>query len=265
NIIPMVSTFYQSFHKTGDFGRGNVFVGFQNFQKLLADETVLQAIINTIKYTLVQVPFSVFIALILAVLLNRKIVGRSVYRTIYFLPMVVAPAAIAMIWRWLYNAEFGLINNLFNSDVKWISDPHIAIFSIAVIGIWSDIGYNMILFLAGLQEVPRDYYEAADLDGANGTQCFIHITVPMISPTLFFVIVTRMIAAMQVFDTIYMVMEKSNPALYRTQSLVYLFYEYSFVERNLGYGSTIVVVLLIIIMMITALQMIAQKKWVHYN
>jgi multiple sugar transport system permease protein len=165
----------------------------------------------------------------------------------------------------LYNSEFGLINNLFNLNINWISNPSIAVFSIAIIGIWSDIGYNMILFLAGLQEVPKDYYEAADLDGASAVQSFVHITVPMISPILFFVIVTRMIAAMQVFDTIFMVMERSNPALFKTQSLVFLFYQSSFVERDLGYGSTIVVVLLMIIMFITALQMIAQKKWVHYN
>jgi multiple sugar transport system permease protein len=265
NIIPMIATIYQSFYKTGDFGRGNIFIGFKNFQKLFADEAVLQSIINTFKYTIAQVPLSVFIALVLAVMLNKKIRGRSTYRTIYFLPMVVAPAAIAMVWRWLYNSEFGLINNLFNLNINWISNPSIAVFSIAIIGIWSDIGYNMILFLAGLQEVPKDYYEAADLDGASAVQSFVHITVPMISPILFFVIVTRMIAAMQVFDTIFMVMERSNPALFKTQSLVFLFYQSSFVERDLGYGSTIVVVLLMIIMFITALQMIAQKKWVHYN
>ncbi|RFU94073.1 sugar ABC transporter permease [Sphaerochaeta halotolerans] len=265
NIIPLIATIYQSFHKTGDFGKGNIFIGLKNFQKLFSDDAVLQSIINTIKYTIAQVPFSVIIALILAVMLNKKIRGRSIYRTIYFMPMVVAPAAIAMVWRWLYNSEFGLINNLFNLNVNWISNPSIAVFSIAIIGIWSDIGYNMILFLAGLQEVPKDYYEAADLDGASAVQSFVHITVPMISPILFFVIVTRMIAAMQVFDTIFMVMERSNPALYKTQSLVFLFYQSSFVERDLGYGSTIVVVLLMIIMFITALQMIAQKKWVHYN
>ncbi len=265
NIVPMITTIYQSFHKTGDFGRGNIFIGMKNFEKLFHDEAVLQSIINTFKYTIAQVPFSVFIALILAVMLNRKIRGRGAYRTVFFLPMVVAPAAIAMVWRWLYNSEFGLINNVFNLNVNWVSSPSIAVYSIAIIGIWSDIGYNMILFLAGLQEVPKDYYEAADLDGASGVQSFLHITVPMISPILFFVIVTRMIAAMQVFDTIFMVMEKSNPALYKTQSLVYLFYQSSFVERDLGYGSTVVVVLLLLIMLITVIQMIAQKRWVHYN
>ena len=225
----------------------------------------MQALVNTFKYTIVEVPFAVMIALILAAMLNRKIVGRSAYRTIFFLPMVVAPAAIAMVWRWLYNSQFGLINNVFNLSVNWISNPSLAVYSIAVIGIWSDIGYNMILFLAGLQEVPKDYYEAADLDGASGIQSFIHITIPLISPILFFVIITRMIAAMQVFDLIYMIMDRSNPALAKTQSLVYLFYQSSFVERDLGYGSTIVVVLLFNILVITVFQIIAQKKWVHYE
>ena len=265
NIYPMIMTIYQTFCKTGDFGRGNVFIGLRNYAKLFSDGSVIQALFNTFKYTMVAVPFSVLIALVLAAMLNRKIMGRSAYRTIFFLPMVVAPAAIAMVWRWLYNSQFGLINNVFNLSVNWISNPRLAVYSIAVIGIWSDIGYNMILFLAGLQEVPKDYYEAADLDGASNIQSFVHITVPMISPIIFFVIITRMIAAMQVFDLIYMIMERSNPALVKTQSLVYLFYQSSFVERDIGYGSTIVVVLLLTIMLITAFQIIAQKKWVHYE
>ncbi len=265
NIIPMIFTLFQSFHKTGDFGRGNVFIGMANYTKLFHDDAVLQAIINTLKYALFQVPFAVIIALVLAVMLNRDVMGKSAYRTIFFLPMVVAPAAIAMVWRWLYNSEFGLINNILGTSVYWISDPKIAIFSIAVIGIWTDIGFNMILFLAGLQEVPKDYYEAAQIDGANPFEMFFHITIVLISPTLFFVIVTRAIAALQVFDLIFMVMERSNPALYKTQSLVYLFYQSSFVERNMGYGSTIVVVLLALIMLITVIQVIAQKKWVHYS
>ncbi len=265
NIYPMIMTFYQSLCKTGDFGRGNIFIGLKNYTKLFSSPSVMQALVNTFKYTIVEVPFAVMIALILAAMLNRKIVGRSAYRTIFFLPMVVAPAAIAMVWRWLYNSQFGLINNVFNLSVNWISNPSLAVYSIAVIGIWSDIGYNMILFLAGLQEVPKDYYEAADLDGASGIQSFIHITIPLISPILFFVIITRMIAAMQVFDLIYMIMDRSNPALAKTQSLVYLFYQSSFVERDLGYGSTIVVVLLFNILVITVFQIIAQKKWVHYE
>lgn len=265
NIIPIVQTIYQSFFKTGDFGKGNIFVGADNYLKLFGDGQVWQALVNTFKYAIVEVPFSIAIALVLAVLLNRKMKGRSVYRTIFFLPMVAAPAAIAMVWRWLYNSDFGLINNLTGADTNWISNPKIAVFAIAVVGVWSIIGYNMVLFLSGLQEVPHDYYEAAEIDGATGIKQFFHITIPLISPTIFFVLVTRVIGALQVFDLIFMVMDKSNPALEKTQSLVYLFYRYSFTEKNLGYGSTIVVLLLVVIMVITVFQMIAQKKWVHYN
>ena len=265
NIIPIFQTIYKSFFKTGDFGRGNIFVGLENYQTMFADSQVWQALINTIKYAIVEVPFSIAISLVLAVLLNRKMKGRSVYRTIFFLPMVAAPAAVAMVWRWLFNADFGLINHVFGVHVNWVSDPNIAIFSIAVIGIWSIIGYNMVLFLAGLQEVPGDYYEAAVIDGASGVRQFFSITLPLISPTIFFVLVTRVIGALQVFDLIFMVMDKSNPALIKTQSLVYLFYEYSFRQKNQGYGSAIVVLLLVVIMIVTVFQMIGQKKWVYYN
>lgn len=265
NIIPIFQTIYQSFFKTGDFGRGNIFIGFDNYIKVFGDKEVWQSLINTFKYAVVEVPFSIIIALILAVLLNRKMKGRSVYRTIIFLPMVAAPAAVAMVWRWLFNSDFGLINNVFHVDVKWVSSPRIAVFSIAVIGIWSILGYNMVLFLSGLQEIPRDYYEAAQIDGATGIKSFFNITVPLLSPTIFFVLVTRVIGSLQVFDLIYMVMDKSNPAVSKTQSLVYLFYKYAFVNKNMGYGATIVVLLLIITMIITVFQMIGQKKWVFYN
>lgn len=265
NIYPIFNTIYQSFFKTGDFGRGNIFVGLENYQKVFADGEVWQSLINTLKYAVVEVPFSIAIALVLAVLLNRKMKGRSFYRTVIFLPMVCAPAAIAMVWRWLYNAEFGLLNHIFGTKIQWISDGRIAVYSIAVIGIWSILGYNMVLFLSGLQEIPRDYYEAAEIDGATGIKSFFHITIPLLSPTIFFVLVTRVISAMQVFDLIFMVIEKSNPAFEKVQSLVYLFYNYSFDQMNLGYGSTIVVVLLVVIMILTIFQMYGQKKWVFYN
>ena len=265
NIIPIFQTIYQSFFKTGDFGRENIFVGLANYVRLFQDADIWQAVINTFKYTIVEVPISIIISLVLAVLLNRKIKGKSLYRTIFFLPMVVAPAAIAMVWRWLYNSDFGLINNLFGINVKWVSNPNIAIYSIAVIGIWSILGYNMVLFIGGLQEIPKDYYEAAAIDGASGIYQFYKITIPLLSPTIFFVIVTRIIAALQVFDLIFMVMDRNSLALPKTQSLVYLLYKYSFIQADMGYGSTIVVLLLAIILVITAFQMVAQKKWVFYN
>lgn len=265
NIYPAIKTVYESFFKTGAFGKGNTFIGLANYETIFKSKDMWQALINTFKYAIVEVPFSIVIALVLAVLLNRKMKGRTIYRTIFFLPMVAAPAAIAMVWRWLFNSEFGLLNNVLKTEINWVSNPKIAVFSIAVIGIWSIIGYNMVLFLSGLQEIPKDYYEASSIDGANGIHQFFHITIPLLSPTIFFVCVTRIIGALQVFDLVFMVMDRNNPALNKTQSLVYLFYQYSFVENNKGLGSAIVVVLLIIIMLITVIQMKAQKKWVYYN
>jgi len=265
NIIPIFQTIYQSFFKTGDFGRGNIFVGLSNYQRLLADADVWQALINTLKYAVVEVVFSISLSLVLAVFLNKKIRFRAGYRTIFFLPMIAAPAAVAMVWRWLYNSDFGLLNNLFGTHINWISNPSYAIFFIAIIGIWSILGYNIVLFLAGLQEIPRDFYEASSIDGATGISQFFHITIPLLSPTIFFVVITRVIGALQVFDLIFMVIDITNPALTKTQSLVYLFYRYSFTQANRGYGSTIVVLLLLVIMVVTVFQMIGQKKWVFYN
>ncbi len=264
NIWPIFDTIIQSFFKTGDFGKGNIFIGFQNYKTILGDPEIWQALLNTFKYAIVEVPFSIAIALVLAVLLNRKMLGRAAYRTIFFLPMVAAPAAIAMVWRWLYNSEFGLLNHLLGTKTNWISNPSIAVFAVAIIGIWSIMGYNMVLFLAGLQDIPRDYYEASSIDGANGINQFFNITIPLLSPTIFFVAITRVIGGLQVFDLIFMVMDKNNPALYKTQSLVYLFYQESFVHNNKGMGSAIVVFLLVIIMIITVIQMQMQKH-VYYN
>ncbi|MFT4147029.1 MAG: sugar ABC transporter permease [Mobilitalea sp.] len=269
NIIPIFQTIYQSFFKTGAFGRGNTFVGLSNYTRMLSDSRVWQATLNTLKYAVLEVPLSIIIALILAVFLNHKIAGRTIFRAIFFIPMVAAPAAVAMVWKWLYNSQFGLLNHMLKGigveAVNWISNPSIAIYSVAVVGVWSVIGYNMVLFLAGLQEIPKDYYEAASIDGAGFWRQFFNITVPLISPTMFFVVVTRAIAAFQVFDFIFMLVDQQNPALRKSETLVYLFYKYAFVENNKGYGSTIVVFLLSIIMVITVIQMAAQKKWVHYN
>lgn len=265
NIYPIFLTIYQSFCKTGDFGKGNIFIGFENYSKMIADPEVWQSLLNTFKYAIIEVPFSICISLVLAVFLNRKIKFRSGYRTIFFLPMVAAPAAVAMVWRWLYNSQFGLLNNLFGTNIQWISNPKIAWISVAIIGVWSIIGYNMVLFLAGLQEIPQDYYEAASIDGANGIREFFSITVPLLSPTIFFVLVTRVIGAMQVFDLVYIVMDRNNPALPKTQSLVYLFYQTAFTNGNKGYGAAMVMLLLAVILIITVVQMYGQKKWVHYD
>lgn len=263
NFYPIINTVYQSFCKTGDFGKGNKFVGLANYGVVLKASETWQSLWNTVKYALIEVPFGIVIALILAVLLNKKIAGRSVYRTIFFLPMVCAPAAVAMVWKWLYNSQFGLLNNIFHTSIAWISDPKIAWISIGVIGVWSIIGYNMVLFISGLQEIPGDYYEAADIDGASAFRQFLSITIPLLSPTTFFIVQTRIIGALTVFDLMFMVMDKTNVALKKVQSIVYLFYQYAFTNGNKGYGATLVMVLLVFIMIITVILQQVEKKMVY--
>lgn len=265
NFYPIFSTIYESFFKTGNFGKGNIFVGAQNYMNVFQGTEFWSCMLNTFKYALIEVPFSVVFALLLAVFLNRKIAFRSGYRTIFFLPMVAAPAAVAMVWRFLYNQQFGLINNVFHTSTAWISDPKITWISIGIIGVWSIVGYNMILLISGLQEIPHDYYEAAEIDGATGINQFFRITIPLLSPTIFFILQTRIIGALQQFDLIYMVMDKSNPALPKVQTLVYYFYNTTFAYNNRGLGAAIVVCMLVLIMVITFILQKTEKKWVFYN
>lgn len=265
NFYPIISTVWLSFCKTGDFGIGNKFAGLKNYMDMIKDSEIWQALFNTFKYAIVQVPFSIMISLVLAVLLNRKMKGRTVYRTIYFLPMICAPAAVAMVWRWMYNQDFGLLNQIFGGNAGWTVDPKIAWISVAVVGIWSSIGYNMVLLLGGIQDIPKDYYEAAEIDGASGAYTFFHITIPLLSPMLFFIVQTGIIGALQLFDLPFMIMDSSSRAFKSVQTVTYLFYDYSFQKSNRGYGAAIVVFMLVIIAVLTFLLQKTEKKWVHYE
>lgn len=267
NIFPIFQTMYLSLTKSGSFGKVT-FVGLENYKNLVQDKLLLQSFVNTFNYTIITVPVGVFLSLFVAVLLNSKIKGKTIYRTLFFLPVVSAPAAVAMVWRWIFNSDFGLINNSLKaiglSGPNWLTNPKTALIAIAIVGIWSMIGYNMIILLAGLQEIPESYYEAADIDGAGPIRKFFSITLPLVTPTLFFVVITTLIGSLQVFDTIYMMVNKSNPALPNVQSVVVLFYRYAFEMNMKGYGSAIIISLFVVILLITAIQVKLQKKWVHY-
>ncbi|MGO2082566.1 carbohydrate ABC transporter permease [Vagococcus sp.] len=267
NIIPAIQTLIMSFQKSGGFGKTQ-WAGLENYQKLFSDTEVWQAVANTLLYTIIAVPFIIVLSMISALLLNQKIKGISFYRTLFFLPVVATPAAVAMIWRWLFNSDYGIINVLLEKigidGPSWLTNPHTAIIAIAIVGIWSTVGYNMVLLLSGLQEIPKDFYESANIDGASPIKQFFSITLPLVTPTLFFVLVTTIINSLQVFDLIFMMIDKTNAALPKTQSLVYLFYKHSFIMNDKGYGSAIVMILLMIIMLITAVQVKLQKKWVNY-
>lgn len=268
NIYPFFNSIWLSLQKMQGLTPPKL-IGLKNYQTLFADKLVMQATWNTLYFMLLTVPVGVALALVMAALLNNKLRGRDFYRGIYFLPLVVAPAAIAMVWRWMFNAENGIINQAIGAlgiaGPNWLSDPNTALVSCAIITIWSSIGYDLVLLLAGLQSIPQNYYEACEIDGAGPLRKFFHITVPLVSPTLFFVTVLRVMSATKVFDVIYMLIRNDNPAYNRGVSLMVLFYREAFTKFNKGYASAIVMWSFVIIGILTAIQFIAEKKLVHYD
>lgn len=269
NIYPLCRTVYMSFFKSGSFGKWT-YVGLDNYIKMFQDAGFWKVTKNTLVFMIMTVPVTVILGLLIAVLLNQKIKGKTVFRAIYFLPMVVAPAAVAMVWKWLFNTDFGIINLVLGalhlpSDTNWIADPATALLACAIVTVWSSIGYDAILILSGLQGISQTYYEAARIDGASPFQQFKAITVPLVSPTLFFVLMMRVMSSLKVFDIIYMMIEKTNPAIRDCETILYNFYQETFVKNNKGYGSALVVWCVILIAIITVIQFIGQKKWVTYD
>ena len=197
--------------------------------------------------------------------MNSKIKGKVVFRAIFFLPMVVSPAAVAMVWKWMFNSDYGIINTLLHTNINWTTNPNVVIFTVAIVAIWSALGYDAVLLLSGIQNISKSYYEAASLDGCTKFQQFRYITMPMVSPTLFVVLIMRLMASLKVYDLLYMMVGEGNPALSKSQSLIYLFYRESFISGNRGYASAIVIWTVLLIGIITAIQFIGQKKWVNYE
>ncbi|MCI9613709.1 MAG: sugar ABC transporter permease [Dorea sp.] len=268
NLWPILQTLWFSLNDIQGF-QPPKWAGLGNYITVLGNEEFAGAFKNTVVYTLVTVPAGVFLSLVTAVLLNTSIRCKGFFRICYFLPVISAPAAVAMVWRWLYNSEFGIINFLLSklgiNGLNWIGDSKTVLLSVMIVGIWAMVGYNMVILLAGLQNIPRTFYEAAEIDGASGYKKFMYITVPLVSPTLFFVILTTTISSLQVFDHIYMMVDSTNPALKSAQSLVYLFYKYTFVQYDKGIGSAFASLLLGLVLILTCIQMYAQKKWVIYQ
>ena len=268
NIWPIIQTIWFSLNEVKGFQTPE-WVGLQNYIRVFQNGEFGKAMLNTVIYTLVTVPVGVVLSLITAVFLNSDIKCKGFFRVCYFLPVISAPAAVAMVWRWLYNSEFGVINYALSKlgiqGPNWIGSNSTVLLAVMIVGIWAMVGYNMVILLAGLQDIPRIYYEAAEIDGATGIDKFFRITVPLVSPTLFFVVLTTMISSLQIFDHIYMMVDSTNPALKSAESIVYLFYKYTFLQYDKGYGSTIATVLLIFVLLLTVIQMQVKKKWVHYQ
>ncbi len=264
NLWPFVQTVYTSFCEHLGFGHYR-FTGLDNYIQMFQNAEFWRATWNTILFCILTVPVGLFLALLVAMLLNAKIRFKGGFRTIFFLPMVCAPAAVTMVWRFIFNGEYGILNQLFGTRIGWITDPNFVMISCAIVAIWSNIGYDAILLLAGLQNIPKTLYEANSIDGAGPIKQFFTITLPMVSPTLFVVMIMRLMSAVKVYDLIYMMVEETNPAVTSVQSLMYLFYRSSFVAGDRGYGSAIVIWTVLLIGLITVIQFVGQKKWVNYD
>lgn len=267
SLWPTIRTFYFSFTTWGPFG-GSTFTGFANYQRLIRDGQFYRALLNTAEYTVIAL-MSIPVAVILAAMIGRS--GRrksSIYRALFFLPVVTSGAAIGLVWRFLYNGDSGIINSILRifgiHGPYWLSEPGTALFAVGVVVVWANIGYSIVIFSAGLGSIPPDYYESAYLDGAGQVRAFVSITLPLLSPSIFFVSVLTVINTLQIFDLVYMMIPARSSTFSDTQSIVMLFYQTAFVNHEQGYAAAIAFVLFGIILVVTLLQMRLQKRWVHY-
>lgn len=268
-FYPIARSFELSFMKTGIF-RGETFIGLTQYYTLFSDPQMWVATRNTFIYAfiaLLEIPIAVFFATLLH---TKNLKFLSGYRLMFFLPVVTLPSAVGMIWTLMYNGDFGIINYVLSlagiPKISWLTTPIVVIVAVAFVGIWMGLGKSIILVLAGLQTVPKELHEAAAIDGAGPIRQFFGVTLPLISPTIFLVAVLNIIASMQVFDLIFiMINPDTNPIYKEAQTLVVYFYETGFINSNRGYAATISIVLLAIIMVITAIQFWLQRRWVNYD
>ncbi|UNX53592.1 sugar ABC transporter permease [Georgenia sp. TF02-10] len=267
-LWPFASTFLTSFQNVPAFGPGE-FTGVDNYARLLDSDAFWRALRNSGLYTglvLLGIP----IAIVLAALIQQVSRGRGIYRVLFFLPVVTLPVAVGMVWRFILNGDFGLFNwflSLFGIPGQyWVADDRFTIYAFAVVGIWMTLGINLIILGAGLQSIPLDLYEASSLDGAGRIRQFFSITLPLLSPTIFFVMILSVISALQMFDLVFVMLGSvNNTAIDGSKTIVYLFYEAGFVQFRQGDAAAIAMVLLLIIMAATAIQFRLQKKWVVYD
>lgn len=267
-LWPLGKTLYDSFTETGPFG-GSAWVGTQNYSRLFADAAVYRAIANTVVYTAI-VLLGIPVAVLFASLLNRPgLRFAMVYRTLFFLPYVAMPTAIALVWRIIYNGEYGVLNQVLGvigvHGPLWITTEWFALVAVALLGLWMSVGFNLIVLSAGLKGIPAELYEAASLDGASAAQQFRSITVPLLTPSIFFLSVITTIAGFQLFDLLFALLGPTNPVMPKTQSLVFLFYEAAFESNERGYGAAVAVLILAVVGLLTVFQFRFQRRWVSYD
>jgi multiple sugar transport system permease protein len=262
-VAPAIQTLLYSFYKV-ELLRGRfTFIGLENFSSLVTDEIFRRATVNTLVYVVAIVPISAILGLILAVLFNARFHFKEFFKAVYFSPMVTSTVAAAMVWWWLYNPQFGLFNVLLRliriPDQPWLMSSNMALPSIIIFSIWKTLGYNMIIYLAGLQAIPPQFYEAATIDGAGALKRFWRISVPLLAPTTTFILIYNGILAFQVFDQVF-VLTGGGPAN-STNVVVLDLYRQAFERYNFGYASAEAMVLFLFILGVTVLQWVYSKRF----
>ena len=261
-LFPVIFSFYLSFHKWNMFSGNTTFIGLDNYVRMLKSDEFWQVLKNTAVYTLGTIPLNMGISLMIAYVLHKKIAGKKFLRTAFFAPVIISPVAAAVIWRWLYDPNFGLVNYSLGflgiNPINWLNDQTAAMFALIIMGVWKTFGINMVLFSAGLQGIPDNYYEAADIDGAGGWAKFWNITIPMLAPTTFFILVMSMISSFQVFDLVYVL--TSGGPLGSTKVMVFYIYEYAFKFFEMGYASAASYILFFILFVLTMAQVKYMKS-----
>lgn len=266
-LIPVVASLVLSFYDWPMVGKP-VFSGLENFKRMFShDPKFYKVLWNTFYYTLLYVPSVMIFSLALGMLINRKMKGVGLFRVFYYLPVLTSYVAAAMVFNWIFNNDFGLLNYILRlfglNGTNWLTNKATVMPCVAFVSIWKNVGRYMIIFMAGLQNVPAQLYEAAKIDGANNWKQFFHVTIPMISPTTFFLLITSMIDSFKLFDIVWS-MTGGGPAD-ATRTLVTYIYNVSFQRFRMGYACALSWILFIIIFAFTLLQMKGQSKWVQYD
>lgn len=264
-IIPMVSSAWVSLHEWNLISP-MTWVGLDNYRDLLTDPQTGRVFLHTLLYVAGYLPLVYVGGLGLALLLNRKLKGRAFLRATYFLPVVTSWVVVALVWQWLLNPANGIVNEVLGAvglpQPGWWTDPDWALPSVILASAWKDLGFVMVILLAGLQSIPSDYYEAARVDGANAWQRFRGITLPLLSPSTFFVVVISLINGFQVFDQVY-VMTGGGPSG-ASQVVVGQIYDLTFRYGRAAEASALSWILFALLLVVTVIQIRVQRKWVHY-
>lgn len=258
-VIPVFFSFFLSFCNWDLLSKIS-FVGLQNYRTLLTSPEFGIILKNTFTFALSTTLIAIILPLVLAACLNNKIRGSEFFKTAYFLPFVTPMIVVSIVWEWIFDPNFGLLNYILKAHINWLYDTHTAMFAIIIVSAWKLLGYNMVIFLSGFSTINQNLYEAAKIDGSSPINTFFKITLPLLSPTIFFVAIITTISSFQVFDLIYL-MTQGGP-LNSTNVLVYWIYKNAFEFFNIGEASAGAYILFLIIFVLTCAQWKIRKKWV---